>query len=628
MPEDLVNTYLVTEEQLTNIGDAIREKLDEQTTYTVDAMPGKIASITGGGGAAEVEYIHNQLVTETKAGHDDFLAELVSVNLDPNNPVENITPVYLDGNRFYGIWSTSTNKYWLYESLSDEYPKGLIYYDSNESTWILDDYYGNNGKQVIISATQELPVNDIIYIPTQTVNYQGNFVQLRDVHIDVLNIPESIPLVVNDVECYLPYYKPGIPIPGVEIAFIDPYEQIPFGLFYGENTWSFGLTGSGNSGNYTISSMILKDKPTEVIYIPEQSYTFSSSNPILFTSNKFIPELQTTIMPEVIPITITTITGTYNCWGSYSTGNDGGDDYYYYTIINKEITSEGTNEVLGKLSFSHINYVGGWRIIDSVWGNGVQITISSQESISPDSDEYLSLIPKRLIKYEVDDIDDYYSYLTSDIMNYLMPSCYPNLELLLNDKLYELTYSEINQCYISEFMSIGQFYDDGTNLTEGFYTWMEPRQFAPDSLYNTVEVRVKLPRARYGLLGIGNYSEENIILGGEDSGNIFLYNYEALPAFIYGSDGQIHPKTVEDIVPPKSQVILICLSIDLYSGDVEHNGTIALFRLDMNPSGIIENKSYNFNSRPLYYDGEYSLENINKNGSLFLYFTSGHSENV
>lgn len=48
MPED--TKYIVNQSQLTAIGTAIREKLNEQTTYTVDEMPGKIEDISGGGG--------------------------------------------------------------------------------------------------------------------------------------------------------------------------------------------------------------------------------------------------------------------------------------------------------------------------------------------------------------------------------------------------------------------------------------------------------------------------------------------------------------------------------------------------------------------------------------------------
>jgi len=50
MPED--TKYIVNQSQLTAIGTAIREKLNEQTTYTVDEMPGKIEDISGGGGVS------------------------------------------------------------------------------------------------------------------------------------------------------------------------------------------------------------------------------------------------------------------------------------------------------------------------------------------------------------------------------------------------------------------------------------------------------------------------------------------------------------------------------------------------------------------------------------------------
>lgn len=48
MPEDI--KYIVNQSQLTAIGTAIRGKLNEQTTYTVDEMPEKIGDISAGGG--------------------------------------------------------------------------------------------------------------------------------------------------------------------------------------------------------------------------------------------------------------------------------------------------------------------------------------------------------------------------------------------------------------------------------------------------------------------------------------------------------------------------------------------------------------------------------------------------
>ena len=45
MPEDL--KYIINQSQLTDIGAAIRSKLGEQDTYTVDEMPEKIGEIGG-----------------------------------------------------------------------------------------------------------------------------------------------------------------------------------------------------------------------------------------------------------------------------------------------------------------------------------------------------------------------------------------------------------------------------------------------------------------------------------------------------------------------------------------------------------------------------------------------------
>lgn len=55
MPND--TKYIVNGAQLTDIGDAIRSKLGEQDTYTVDEMPGKIDEIVTGG-VSDVSIVH------------------------------------------------------------------------------------------------------------------------------------------------------------------------------------------------------------------------------------------------------------------------------------------------------------------------------------------------------------------------------------------------------------------------------------------------------------------------------------------------------------------------------------------------------------------------------------------
>lgn len=49
------NKYIINESQLVDIADAIRTKLNEQDTYTVDEMPGKIGDISGG--SSNEEYV-------------------------------------------------------------------------------------------------------------------------------------------------------------------------------------------------------------------------------------------------------------------------------------------------------------------------------------------------------------------------------------------------------------------------------------------------------------------------------------------------------------------------------------------------------------------------------------------
>lgn len=49
------NKYIINESQLVDIADAIRTKLNEQDTYTVDEMPEKISEISGG--SSNEEYV-------------------------------------------------------------------------------------------------------------------------------------------------------------------------------------------------------------------------------------------------------------------------------------------------------------------------------------------------------------------------------------------------------------------------------------------------------------------------------------------------------------------------------------------------------------------------------------------
>lgn len=80
MPED--TKYIVNQSQLTAIGTAIREKLNEQTTYTVDEMPGKIEDISGGGGGGINNPVLTINVVTTGVSGDQGALPLLQINDD------------------------------------------------------------------------------------------------------------------------------------------------------------------------------------------------------------------------------------------------------------------------------------------------------------------------------------------------------------------------------------------------------------------------------------------------------------------------------------------------------------------------------------------------------------------
>ena len=62
----MTNKVIITKSKLNNIGDAIRDRLDSTTKYTLDEMPDKIRSISGGGGGGGADGILTQVIVMPK----------------------------------------------------------------------------------------------------------------------------------------------------------------------------------------------------------------------------------------------------------------------------------------------------------------------------------------------------------------------------------------------------------------------------------------------------------------------------------------------------------------------------------------------------------------------------------
>lgn len=88
MPETM---YLVSNNQLSSIGNSIRSKLGESNTYTVDEMPSKISSI--GGGSSEQFKITTVSITYT--GNDELRVYIPITFTNPDGTVRIIQPTMM-----------------------------------------------------------------------------------------------------------------------------------------------------------------------------------------------------------------------------------------------------------------------------------------------------------------------------------------------------------------------------------------------------------------------------------------------------------------------------------------------------------------------------------------------------
>lgn len=62
---ELDDKVIVTKDKITDVADAIRYKLGESDTYTLDEMPSKVRSIEGGGGSSDVLRVNFTMGEET-----------------------------------------------------------------------------------------------------------------------------------------------------------------------------------------------------------------------------------------------------------------------------------------------------------------------------------------------------------------------------------------------------------------------------------------------------------------------------------------------------------------------------------------------------------------------------------
>lgn len=157
MPEDL--KYIINQSQLTDIGDAIRTKLGEQDTYTVDEMPGKISEI---GGSTKIVYIPEQTVTTQQTAVGASMAELANVNIDPTNPPAEMS-VTLDG-------TTYTTELEIEEGLPGYIivPDPIIGIEYYEDTWML--FSDGSGTHTIYAENVSREITDVPHLTMKVTN--------------------------------------------------------------------------------------------------------------------------------------------------------------------------------------------------------------------------------------------------------------------------------------------------------------------------------------------------------------------------------------------------------------------------------------------------------------------------
>lgn len=167
MPEDL--KYIINGSQLTAIGNSIRSKLDEETLYTVDEMPSKISSISGGGSVPEtLYYIPPQTIQFAQASSEETL-EVNTELLEEDNPYQFL--VTMDGKENL-VRQTEPGSYSIINgtTLSAQSIGGISFDDEETQQWFIDLNSAKVGDFLSISAVKSYaPTTTYACIPQQTV---------------------------------------------------------------------------------------------------------------------------------------------------------------------------------------------------------------------------------------------------------------------------------------------------------------------------------------------------------------------------------------------------------------------------------------------------------------------------
>lgn len=195
MPED--TKYIINESQLTAIGNSIRTKLNEQTTYTVDEMPEKINEIGGGSEPQKVVIISEQTVQGEQQEGEVLYRTMVSVE-NPLTSYPDTLNVVLDGTEY--IATKLGEAAYLVGESEENFLIALVFSPDGNACQIIFLNGDEHTIEVYTFETEE--PTEIVYIPEKTVTLVDNQdstyrAELSGVNIDLFDPPATIPVTVT-----------------------------------------------------------------------------------------------------------------------------------------------------------------------------------------------------------------------------------------------------------------------------------------------------------------------------------------------------------------------------------------------------------------------------------------------
>ena len=194
MPEDL--KYIINQSQLTDIGAAIRSKLGEQDTYTVDEMPEKISEISGG--SATITKTYTLIPAGTYTAQVNSGVYSIHHYYDYEEPLSICTPdqdIVVTINNVPYTFSTD------YANHSSTYPYQYKRIDGNNTYYLR--FTGGDFRLDVPSAGD-------YDVEAVTITMTGKPLTVKPVDQDLNSFGISIAAKVGETYvCYIVFYEEG-----------------------------------------------------------------------------------------------------------------------------------------------------------------------------------------------------------------------------------------------------------------------------------------------------------------------------------------------------------------------------------------------------------------------------------